>query len=370
MDLLPRVTCWSAFRSAIDKRSSDWTCKDTLGDRRPISSQIVGHMQSSELRVRDRIVLSLDVKNLLLWRPTFSVRLQFKHRITPFAMSNAKQVNPFDDSPGQTSPLLNQGQEHAAGQPRDIRMGETQTLDGPPVYQHPYFSNEDKHSSAPTLVQQPAVAPVGVASCAASVRSRAISAATEAEWYETLRELQENLTDLRRARKRTSRLATISRVTPQCLRPRNHGVDESAREARVLEELVLAGMRRLAIIHPDPLVQAEWDSRAEQFSRSMHYDDDGTAADEGAIALDGAESVAAGDLEGARAQRSGRRIARLVARDEKDTMLMGLAKGVGILLFTPVALAGAGVFGAGVMLYASGKIVVELGHMMTFGRLR
>lgn len=243
----------------------------------------------------------------------------------------------------------------------------TTSFEGPPVYQHPYIPGMDTKGEFQVAPIQQFSSPV------APSRTIHISSATQAEWFETLRELQANLTDLRAAR---GKMFKFRRFTLSCAPRswRSHRllrVEESLRELRVLEELVLAGMHRLAQIHPDPIVQAEWGSRADEFSRSMYSNEvDGMDEEGGNIALSGAEEASANDLEGARAGRFKRRASRLAMKSEDDSILMSLLKGVGILICTPIALAGAAAFGGGVMLYGCGKVIVGLGHMMTFGKLR
>lgn len=225
---------------------------------------------------------------------------------------------------------------------------DTTSFEGPPVYQHPYIPGMDtKDESRITPIQQ--LSSPDVPSPAIH-----ISSATQAEWFETLRELQANLTDLRAARGKMFKLRrfTLS-FAPQSWRShRLLRVEESLRELRVLEELVLAGMHRLAQIHPDPIVQTEWGSRADEFSRSMYSNEsDGVDEEGGNIALSGTEDASDNDLEGARAGRFKRRASRLAMKSEDDSILMSLLKGVGILICTPIALAGAAAFGGGVMLY-------------------
>lgn len=97
------------------------------------------------------------------------------------------------------------------------------------------------------------------------------------------------------------------------------------KRVKATEELVIAAMRRLASIHPDPAIQGEWNERADKFSTGEEK--------------------------------------------EKEGIAEGVGKGVAILLVTPFALAGGAVFAAGAMVYGIGKIVVGLGNVLTLGCL-
>ena len=68
------------------------------------------------------------------------------------------------------------------------------------------------------------------------------SSGNEIAWYETLRELQANIADLKTARARAFRYSKLSRVTARGFFSRN--AEDSENEVRVLEELVLAGMHQ------------------------------------------------------------------------------------------------------------------------------
>lgn len=58
-----------------------------------------------------------------------------------------------------------------------------------------------------------------------------------------------------------------------------------------------------------------------------------------------------------------------IANDKKkESILEGLAKGLVLLFMTPIALGGIVVFGTGAMIYGLGKVVVTIGHVMTFGK--
>ncbi|TDL26909.1 hypothetical protein BD410DRAFT_763097 [Rickenella mellea] len=91
------------------------------------------------------------------------------------------------------------------------------------------------------------------------------------------------------------------------------------------EECVVAAMRRLAEIHPDPKVKKQWTERAHAFANA----DD----------------------------------------DHKLDVLKDIGKGVAILLATPFMLAGGVVFAAGAIVYGVGQIVVGLGNLLTFGQV-
>lgn len=61
---------------------------------------------------------------------------------------------------------------------------------------------------------------------------------------------------------------------------------------------------------------------------------------------------------------------RIESADDKENVFRDFRKGVGLLLLTPFALAGAAVFAAGTLIYGSGKIVIGLGNILTLGKLR
>ncbi|OCB87257.1 hypothetical protein A7U60_g5584 [Sanghuangporus baumii] len=273
-------------------------------------------------------------------------------------------MSSLGDTADPSVPLLARDENQLAQGQRAAHLSHapvTRGLDDPPVYQHPLFGNDNKESylaiSPAQVLQSPGIADPRLI--------HAASASGEAEWYEALRELQVNIADLKIARGRASRYSKLSRfICGFC----SENVGDSQCGVRVLEELVLAGMQRLSRIHSDPLVQAEWDSRAEVFSRSLRVLNGGADA-EGSIALNDAEVVVTAGSEGARGQRFRHRAARLLAPSEKDTIMMGITRGFAILLCTPVIFAGAAVFSVGAMLYGSGKIIIGLGHVATCGKL-
>ncbi|CAE7221849.1 unnamed protein product [Rhizoctonia solani] len=53
--------------------------------------------------------------------------------------------------------------------------------------------------------------------------------------------------------------------------------------------------------------------------------------------------------------------------EEKDNILMPLAKGLGILIATPFAVAGGAIFAAGGILYGAGKTIQGVGNVLTGG---
>lgn len=53
--------------------------------------------------------------------------------------------------------------------------------------------------------------------------------------------------------------------------------------------------------------------------------------------------------------------------EEREHILMPLAKGLGILIATPFAIVGGVIFAAGAILYGAGKTVMGLGHLLTGG---
>lgn len=127
--------------------------------------------------------------------------------------------------------------------------------------------------------------------------------------------------------------------------PGGRNVDENGflgrqQEIRIHEELILAGMRRLAAIHPDAVQRADWGLREAQFSRALETGEGGIEA------LDGEKEK------------------------KKESILAGISKGLGIIVLTPVVLSGAVLFGAGAIAYGTGKFLVGLGHVATCGKLR
>jgi hypothetical protein len=56
--------------------------------------------------------------------------------------------------------------------------------------------------------------------------------------------------------------------------------------------------------------------------------------------------------------------------EEREHILMPLAKGLGILIVTPFALAGGIIFAAGSIIYGAGKVVQGLGNLLTGGVFR
>jgi hypothetical protein len=95
---------------------------------------------------------------------------------------------------------------------------------------------------------------------------------------------------------------------------------------RLAENLVVAAMRRVAQIHPDPEERQHWMQRATDF---VEADDKG-----------------------------------------KEHILEGLGKGLLILLATPFAVAAGAVFAAGAIVYGAGKVIGGIGQVLTFGKLK
>ena len=56
--------------------------------------------------------------------------------------------------------------------------------------------------------------------------------------------------------------------------------------------------------------------------------------------------------------------------EEREHILMPLAKGLGIIIATPFALAGGVIFAAGAIVYGVGKTVMGLGSLLTGGVFR
>ncbi|CAE6360471.1 unnamed protein product [Rhizoctonia solani] len=53
--------------------------------------------------------------------------------------------------------------------------------------------------------------------------------------------------------------------------------------------------------------------------------------------------------------------------EERENILMPLAKGLGILIATPFAVAGGAIFAAGGILYGAGKTIQGVGNLLTGG---
>jgi hypothetical protein len=90
-------------------------------------------------------------------------------------------------------------------------------------------------------------------------------------------------------------------------------------------EKLVAALRRVEEEERDPKVKEEWRERAKAF------------------------------LGGGNAERAG--------------ILDDIVKGLGLLLITPVLLAGAAIFAAGAIVYGAGSLVKGLGNVMTGGLL-
>jgi hypothetical protein len=56
--------------------------------------------------------------------------------------------------------------------------------------------------------------------------------------------------------------------------------------------------------------------------------------------------------------------------EEREHILMPLAKGLGIIIATPFVLAGGIIFAAGSILYGAGKAVQGIGNLLTLGQFR
>lgn len=185
----------------------------------------------------------------------------------------------------------------------------------------------------------------------------------EADYRTTLHSLQANIKELQQARMgaklmnrivRIAKRATITRGRRNGPQPtvatghaaRVNGVfaawsETNAQSIPVLEELILSDMRRLSHIHPDPAMQAEWAARADHFKEAMERGD---------------QAIASGDF-----------VAVSLIEKEKDSFLMDIAKGVAILLVTPLALAMGALCGAGCILFGVGKILSGVARCLTCG---
>lgn len=103
-------------------------------------------------------------------------------------------------------------------------------------------------------------------------------------------------------------------------------------------------MRRLARIHPDPRVKAEWNTRADEFSASIQPDDEATSKSRGK------------NTENSQGGFKGR-ATRLLAKVDDDSALVSLSKGVGMVMISPIVMAGAPAFAAGaIAMYGSAKL--------------
>lgn len=182
------------------------------------------------------------------------------------------------------------------------------------------------------------------------------------EWFLVLQDVQTNINSLRALKGKNAGNSLLTRadsmfntnIAPfaQSMLSKKHkgvpgardvgenGLLSRQQEIRIHEELILAGMRRLAAIHPDAVQRAEWGLREAQFARALETGEGGSAA-----------------LEAE-------------AENKKETVLAGIGKGLGIIVLTPVVLAGATLFGAGAICYGTGKFLVGLGHAATCGKFR
>jgi len=198
-----------------------------------------------------------------------------------------------------------------------------------------------------------------------SSRQATLSSNSE-NWVDTLRELQTNLKALKEA-KRTSYFSMSNPYVHKAMAPfiRNKRSSrkrssangkgpedadlssiseqledqERVQNIRVHEQLVLEGMRRLARTHPDPTAQTDWAARAENFARTLEE-----------------------------AKKSGKDGSP--ESTEEDSIMKDIGKGLALIALTPVALAGACIFASGAIMYGTGKLIVGIGHAMTFGKMR
>lgn len=103
-------------------------------------------------------------------------------------------------------------------------------------------------------------------------------------------------------------------------------------------------MRRLARINPDPQVKAEWNARADEFSASIQP-------------YDKTISKTKGRNTGTSRGRFKDRATRIIARVEDDSVIVSLSKGVGMVMISPVVMAGAPAVAAGaIAMYGSAKL--------------
>jgi len=164
----------------------------------------------------------------------------------------------------------------------------------------------------------------------------------EEEWQATLHQLKVNLAALREAEKSpTMSPFLIPSAFVQSLFQSKAKVEASRRGAeaassntqdrqeriRMLQGLIIGGMLKLASIHPDPSVKAEWNGRAAEVKETF----DNPNATEA----------------------------------EKESVLEGIGKGVGILLITPFLLVGGAIFTVGAVLGGVGKTLSGIGRVIT-----
>lgn len=241
--------------------------------------------------------------------------------------------------------------------------------------------NESLPDYAPRVVRRDLASPPPAALASptgtSSYQLSALSAASPSnrDWLATLQELQYNLTALADAKAphAQTRMHVVSspfvrrlfssrslrssrKVAVKGKRDAESGLDYQARtqRIRVLEELILAGMRRLATIHPEPTSQTEWALRADAFARAMMT---GSSAD---ATL---ESMYRDVSSGIKKPQSDEGY-------ERETVLEGFMKAFLILLLIPVTLAGALVAAFFALFYATGKIFTEICHALTFGKFK
>jgi len=105
---------------------------------------------------------------------------------------------------------------------------------------------------------------------------------------------------------------------------KNKGGDVAVVEEE--EKKLVKAMKRVGNSHPDPQVRDHWLQKALSFEKGNKKD--------------------------------------------KTNILQDLGKGLGILLLTPVALAGAAMFGAGAIIYGVGSFIKGLGNLLTAGHFR
>ncbi|KAL5478265.1 hypothetical protein ACEPAI_2449 [Sanghuangporus weigelae] len=259
--------------------------------------------------------------------------------------------------------------------------------ESPPTYDDPNYIPSPSSVSRSNTVMLPLVAPQATGFSASATWSHPGSSSTvttvstpmylmspevETEWNRTLHDLERNMSSLQAARTRAAQ-------------PKQADAKETVREVRALEELVLGNMRQLALIHPDPRVQAEWHTRAEAFMRTMSTFQPPEPQSSAHIEIDDdAESYTESYSDPGRARnddfiidRQPRRhgegsssfatpsfsskAKRMLAKADEDKGLSYIKKGTAGIFLAPIVISGALAYGTAALFYGAGKGAFHLG---------
>ncbi|KAL5514883.1 hypothetical protein ACEPAG_2199 [Sanghuangporus baumii] len=194
---------------------------------------------------------------------------------------------------------------------------------------------------------------------AVSAPMNLMSPEVETEWNRTLHDLERNMSSLQAARTRAAQ-------------PKQADAEETVREVRALEELVLGNMRQLALIHPNPRVQAEWHTRAEAFMRTMStfdgdsqsftesYSDPGRARNDNFIVDRQLRQREEGSSSFATPSFSSK-AKRMLAKADEDKGLSYIKKGTAGIFLAPIVISGALACGTAALFYSAGKGAFHLG---------